>query len=416
MKKSRRLVLVLALLLLTCGLVGGYSAWTIGMNYIEPLGPAGSPQIKFVIQPGETTAQIGDALVAQKIISNALAFRLWARYKGLDHDLQAGAYELSASMTIPQIVQTLQFSSPIEHWATVIDGDRIWQIASVFAKNTELQDFNSADFVKIAQTGVYTNASGKSVSLSSEYWFLNHDQQDGTAPDFALEGYLFPDSFLVDQDTTAADVIHLMLNDLGEHLCPGPTNQPGAYLNNEQACEAHAAQDPTTHQSIFALLKKNYSDADGASMADKLFHALTLASIVEREALTPADDQGIAAVYYKRYLVSKGELQVGPGQAGVQNFQSDPTVEYSLGTASNPWPQLQDAGTNYNSGPYNTYHTTGLPPGPICSPSWEALSATINPPNTPYFFFFGDKNGIIRYAQTYQEQLDNYQKYGLPNS
>src|SRR5215831_294585 len=104
MNKLHRLILVLALLLLTCGLVGGYSAWTIGLNYIEPGGPAGSPQILFVIKDGESTAQIGDDLVAQKIITNALAFRLWARYKGLDHKLRPGVYQLSASMTIPEIV------------------------------------------------------------------------------------------------------------------------------------------------------------------------------------------------------------------------------------------------------------------------------------------------------------------------
>ncbi|HEY7355845.1 MAG TPA: endolytic transglycosylase MltG [Ktedonobacterales bacterium] len=416
MKKRQRLALALALLLMTCGLVGGYGAWTIGLNYIQPAGPAGSPQIPFVIQPGETTAQIGDDLVAKKIISNALGFRLWARYKGLDHSIKAGVYQLSASMTIPEIVDKLQNFIPNEFQVKVFDGERIFQIVKDFASETRLQKFNSDDFLQIAKTGVYTNAAGKSVALASEYWFLNHDKQAGTAPNFALEGYLFPDFFEVDQDATAADIVHMMLNDFGEHLCPGPDGHPDAYLNDEQQCEAHPTQDPKTHQSIFDLLKKNYSDADGKNMADKLFHALTLASIVEREALTASDDQGIAAVYYKRYLVSKGALQIKPGQEGVQKFQSDPTVSYSLGTADNAWPPVRSAGDTYNSGPYNTYHTVGLPPGPICSPAWAAVAATINPPSTPYFFFFGDKKGIIRYAQTYQEQLANYQKYGLPTS
>jgi UPF0755 protein len=414
MRKKQRLALALALVLMACGLAGGYSAWTIGLNLVQPAGPPGSPQIKVIIQKGETTAQIGDDLVAKHLISNALAFRLWARYKGLDHHLQAGAYELSASMTIPEIVNTLQFSSPIEFWVTIIDHERIWEIVKDFANQQQLQRFSSDDFIKIAKTGTYTDTSGKTVSLASEYWFLNHGKQAGTAPDFALEGYLFPDSFLVESDTTAADIIHLMLNDFGEHLCPGPDNQPDAYLNNEAQCVAHAAQDPATHQSIFDLLKKNYSDADGKDLADKFFHALTIASIVEREALSASDDQGIAAVYYKRYLVSKGELQPKPGQEGVEKFQSDPTVSYSLGTPDNAWPPVKNAGGSYDSGPYNTYHTVGLPPGPICSPAWVAILAAINPPKTPYFFFFGDKAGKIIYSQTYQEQLQNIQKYGLP--
>ncbi len=414
MRTKRRLAQILTLILMVCGLVGGFSAWTIGLNLVQPAGPPGSPAVEFTIQPNESTSEIGDALAAQKLITSALAFKLWARYKGLDHQLQAGVYEISASMTIPQIVDTFLSAPLIEFKITVLDGERIWQIAKNFADQPMLQKFDSATFVQIAKTGTYTDATGQTVALSSEYWFLNHDQQAGVAPDFALEGFLFPDTFRVASDTTAADVVHKMLNDFGYQLCPGPDNQPYAYLNNEQQCEAHAAQDPMTHQSLFDLLKKNYSDADGKSMADKLFHALTLASIVEREALTADDDQGIAAVYYKRYLVSKGELQVGAGQAGVQNFQSDPTVSYGLGTPDNPWPPVVNAGDSYNDGPYNTYHTVGLPPGPICSPAMAALLAAINPPNTPYYFFFGDKDGKIIYATTYAEQLANYQKYGLP--
>ncbi len=411
MRRKQRLVLALALVLMACGLVGGFSAWTVGLNIIQPAGPPGSPTITFVIQKGESTAQIGDALAAQKIINNALAFRLWARYKGLDHSLQAGAYNLSASMTIPEIVQKLQTSSPIEFPVTVIEGDRIWQIAKRFADQTQLQQFKSADFIKIAQTGTYTNAAGKSVSLASEYWFLNHGKQAGTAPKFALEGFLFPDSFLVPQDATAADAIHLLLNDFGEHLCPGPSGQADAYLKNEQQCEAHAAQDPATHQSIFALLKKNYSNADGAAMADKLYHALTLASIVEREARTHADRQGIASVYFNRYLIGKGERQTT--EFGVNHLQADPTLQYALGTPAQPWPQLQQAGNTYHLGAYDTYQNPGLPPGPICSPGADALMQSFNPAKSAHLYFITGKDGQTHYADTAAQQQENIQKYGV---
>lgn len=412
MRKKQRLALALALMLMACSLVGGFSAWTVGLNIVQPAGPPGSRTILFVIKEGETTAQIGDALVAQKIINNALAFRLWARYAGLDHKLQAGAYQVSASMTIPEIVSTFLTDKPVEHLVTVPEGERIWQIASQFAAEPVLQKFNSDDFIKIAQTGTYTDATGKSVALTSEYWFLNHGEQAGRLPNFALEGYLFPDSFLVDQDTTTADAIHLLLNDFVEHLCPGPNGQPDAYRNNEQQCEAHPAQDPATHQSIFDLLKKNYSDADGKSMADKLFHALTLASIVEREARTHEDRQGIASVYYNRYLISKGERQTG--EFGVNHLQADPTLQYALGTPAHPWPQLQQAGNTYNLGPYDTYQNAGLPPGPISSPGADALTQSINPENTPYLYFITGKDGKTHYARTIAEQQQNIQKYGLP--
>ena len=411
MRKKQRLAFALVLVLMICGLTGGFSMWTAGMNIVQPFGPPGSPLVRFIIQQGETTAQIGDDLVAQKIISNALAFRLWARYKGLDHNLQAGAYELSASMTIPEIVDKLQTSSPIEKWVTIAEGERIWQIASHFAAQADLQKFNSADFVKIAQTGTYTDASGKTVSLASHYWFLNHDKQAGTAAKFALEGYLFPDTYLVPEEYTAVDVIQMMLNDFGAQLCPGPSNQPDAYLSNEQQCEAHAQVDPATQKSIFDLLKQHYSNADGASMADKLYHALTLASIVEREARTHADRQGIASVYYNRYLVRKGERQTSEG--GVNHLQADPTLQYALGTPDQPWPQLQQGGSTYQLGAYDTYQNPGLPPGPICSPGADALMQTINPESTTYLYFITGKDGATHYASTYAEQQQNINKYGV---
>ncbi len=411
MKTKHRLILVLALLLLTCGLVGGYSAWTIGLNYIEPVGPAGAHSILFIIKDGETTAQIGDDLVAQKIIANSLAFRLWARYKGLDHKLQAGAYQISASMTIPEIVGIFLMDSPVEHLVTIPEGDRIWQIASIFAAQPILQKFSSATFIKIAQTGAYTDATGKSVALASEYWFLNHDQQNGAAPTFALEGYLFPDSYLVDQDSTTADIVHQMLNNLGEKLCPGPNGQPDIYLNSEQQCEAHPALDPATNQSIFALLKKHYSDADGKSMADKLDHALTLASIVQRETRTDAARQGVTSVYYNRYLVGKGELT--PPEGGLNLLQADPTLQYALGTPAQPWPQLTQGGSTYHLGTYDTYQNPGLPPGPISSPGAAAFLQSINPAKTDYFYFITGADHQNHYATTSAQQQQNIAKYGL---
>ncbi|HEU5200000.1 MAG TPA: endolytic transglycosylase MltG, partial [Ktedonobacterales bacterium] len=232
MRKRQRLVIVFILVvMLGCGALG-FSAWTVGVNIFQSAGPPGSPTVNFVIKDGESTAQIGDDLQAQGLIRNALAFRLWARYKGLDRRLQAGAYPISASKTIPDIVDIFLSASPSEFWVTIPDGLRVWQIASKFAKTTELINFKSNAFVQIAQTGNYTDATtGKTVSLASQYWFLNHDQQDNTAPNFALEGYLFPDTYLVPLDASAADTIKLMLNDFGEKLCPGPDNKPDSYLN-----------------------------------------------------------------------------------------------------------------------------------------------------------------------------------------
>jgi UPF0755 protein len=423
-RRRQRLIVIILLLLLACGGACGFGVWTVTINLFQAAGPPGSPTITFVIREGETTAQIADDLQAKGLIRNALAFRLWARYQGLDTRLQPGAYQLSASMTIPQIVDTFLTGSPDAIWVTIPEGFRIIQMAPRFAAKTDLLNFKPDVFIQIAQTGSYTDTNGKTISLASQYWFLKHNPQGnaGSAPnrikcsaacDGALEGYLFPSTYLVPLEATASDVIKLMLNTFGEQLCPGPANQPDAYLANEQQCEAHGAiLDRAGHQTIFDLLQKKYGNTDSKNMADKLYHALTLASIVEREARTHADRQGIASVYYKRYRVSTGELT--PPEGGLSLLQADPTLQYWLGTTTTPWPQLQQGGSQYPTNPYNTYQIEGLPPGPICSPGFDALTQAINPPNTPYFYFITGRDGATHYASTYQEQQQNIQQYGQP--
>ncbi len=422
MRNRKRLVLVLMLILVVvCGSAGGFAVWT-GVSLFESAGPASAPTITFIIREGETAADIADGLQAKGLIKNTLAFRLWARYQNLDQRLQAGAYQLSASMTIPEIINTLLTASPLEIWVTIPEGFRIIQIAQRFAAQQQLANFNAKEFIQIAQTGSYTDTNGKTVALASQYWFLSHAPQGsaGGAPntikcsescDGALEGFLFPSTYLVPLEDYAADVIKIMLNTFGEQLCPGPANQPDAYLANEQQCVAHGAiLDQSSHQTVFDLLQKNYGTTDSKNLADKLYHALTLGSIVEREARTHADRQGIASVYYKRYRISTGEL--APPEAGLSLLQADPTLQYWLGTSDNPWPQLQQGGSTYSVNPYDTYQIEGLPPGPICAPGLDALTQAINPLNTPYFYFITGKDGMTHYARNYQEQQNNINQYG----
>ncbi len=423
-KRGPRVALIVLLLMLACGGAAGFGVWTVVVNLFQSAGPPGSPNVPFVIREGENTAQIADDLQAKGLIRNAFAFRVWARYQGLDTRLKPGEYTLNASMTIQEIVNTLLAGSPDQIWVTIPEGFRIIQMPARFTAKQELVDFKAADFVQIAQTGTYTDNNGKTVALASQYWFLNYNPQgsQGGTPgsikctatcDGALEGYLFPDTYLVPLNATAADVIHLMLNDFGENLCPGPKSKPDMYLANEQQCEAHgAALNASSQQTVFDLLQKNYGNTDSKTMADKLRHALTLGSIVEREARTHADRQGIAAVYYKRYRVSTGELE--PPEAGLSLLQADPTLQYWLGTDATPWPQLQQGGNEYDVNPYDTYKVEGLTPSPICNPGFDAIAQAINPPNTPYYYFIAGRDGKTHYARNLDEQNQNIQQYGQP--
>ncbi len=402
-----RLAVLILLLALSCGGSLGFGAVEIGLSLFESAGDATSPVVLFVIQPGETTAQVASDLEQQGLIHNATAFRLWARWKGLDPNLEAGAYHLSASMTIPQIIDLLLRATPDAIWVTIPEGYRLYQIAQRFAAQSSLPNFDPDAFLTSAETGNFDGAQN--------YWFLRHDPQgpSGGKAKAALEGYLFPSTYLIPINADTNEVLQMMLSGFGQQLCPGPPGHPDAYLASEQQCEAHAViVNQAKHLTVFDLLNSHYSDADGKSMADKLYHALTLASIVERESRTHQDRQGIASVYYKRYLVSKGELT--PPEAGLDHLQADPTLQYALGTPKAPWPQLQKSGAQYHLGAYDTYQMPGLPPSPICSPGADALTQAINAAATPYYYFITTRKGTTVYARNYAEQLHNIAKYGTP--
>ncbi len=403
---SPRMAIALLLIALVLGGSLGFSVFALSTALLQAAGNSDAPVVLFVIQPGESTGQIADDLESQGLIHNATAFKLWARFKNLDTQLEAGAYHLSASMTIPDIVDLLLHATPDERWVTIPEGYRATQIAQVFS-SSGLSAFNAAAFLQSVQTGTFNGAQ--------HFWFLRHDHQSvkSAKPTTALEGYLFPAKYLVPLNADANQVITLLLDTFGEQLCPGPTNKPDAYLADEQQCKGHGrVLDAAAHKTVFDLLSSHYSNADGVSLADKLYHALTLASITEREARTHADRQGITAVYYNRYLVSKQELKAPEG--GLNRLQADPTLQYALGNANTPWPPLTKAGNDYHLGPYDTYQNAGLPPGPICSPGLDALEQAINPAHTPYFYFIAGKDGATHYARNYAEQQQNIARYGLP--
>ena len=130
-----------------------------------------------------------------------------------------------------------------------------------------------------------------------------------------------------------------------------------------------------------------------------LEEAVILASIVQREAMDRIELPTIASVFYNR-------LAIG------MKLDSDPTVQYAVGTDTHGGPWWKNSLTrddlNLDS-PYNTYLYPGLPPGAICNPSREALKAVAFPAQTPYLYFRAACDGSFRhkFAETYEEHLQN---------
>jgi UPF0755 protein len=147
-------------------------------------------------------------------------------------------------------------------------------------------------------------------------------------------------------------------------------------------------------EALTDSIRKGYANHDLS-----LAQAVTLASIVQREAILPEEQPMIASVFYNRLA------------AGMK-LDSDPTVQYALGynTKQRTWwtNPLSTDDLKINS-PYNTYQVPNLPPGPISNPSLSALQAVAYPAQSPYYYFRAacDGSGRHEFARTYEEHLNN---------
>jgi UPF0755 protein len=338
-----------------------YYAWTIVTDIFQPVSsPEAGRTIPVEIKNGETTAQIADDLQSKGLIRNALAFRVWARIKGLDTQLQAGGYNhLNTSMTISDIIDQLLTTSPDVFYVTIPEGYRIEQIARVFA-GAGLVKFNEQDFLK------YTKHPDQFPD-AAKYPVLKL-----IPPGHSMEGLLFPATYDMPVNATAQDAVNRMLTAFNDYV-------------------------------------QKY-DLVARARANKLneYQMVILASLIQREIVNNGDAPGVAGVYWNRLM-----NDVPNDTAGY--LGSDPSVQYARDSQNPPsqyWLPLQDAGKNVaTNSAWNTYLNQGLPPTPICSPGLVTLQAAASPAMSGYFYFLSTKTGTIVYAKTYQEFQQDVQKY-----
>ncbi len=318
--------------------------------------PAGSDDtpITFTVEPGESVAEIAGSLKALGLIQDVDLFRRYVQYKGLDASIQAGTYTLRKTMTIPEIARTLQHAAAPEQQVTIPEGRRMEEVAELVARQTTI---DAASFLQMAQVG------WRGTELVAAHPILAQIPLTAT-----LEGYLFPDTYRLPEEATAYDLIARMVANFERQVTP-------------EIQAAIAAQGLTLHQGI------------------------TLASIVEREAVLDEERPVIAGVYYNR-------LRDG------WPLSACPTVQYALGYRPDEgtwWKhQLFFEDLEVDS-PYNTYRHTGLPPAPIASPGLASIRAVAFPAETPYYFFMVDctkEDGSHLFAKTEAEHLTNFQMCG----
>ena len=177
-------------------------AWNSATEIFQPANAHNTKAISITVSKGETTAEIADDLQSKGLIRNALAFRAWARVKGLDTQLEPGVYNnLTPSMTISDITDQLLNAQPAEAVVLVKEGWRLEQIAHAFANTTpKLVKFNPDDFLKYTKN-VDQFPDAKNQPILS---ILPQGQK-------SLEGLLFPATYYVPIDADANYVVDLLL-------------------------------------------------------------------------------------------------------------------------------------------------------------------------------------------------------------
>jgi UPF0755 protein len=318
--------------------------------------------MQFVVQPGSTARTIAENLQNAGLISDARLFEAYVRVNGLAENLQAGAYTLSPSMTPVEIAKTLQHAIAPSITVTIPEGWRLEQTADALSAAGTV---DGAGYLRLSSDSGWRPQPDEGSQESVSYDFL-----DTLPAGASLEGYLYPDSYqLLKERATASDLLSRQLENFARLALP-------AY---EQAV------------------------AEGSTKLS-LHEVVTLASIVEREAVLDEERPIIAGVYLNR-------LENGT------KLDADPTVQYAMGyqAASHQWWKTPVTLEEYGQveSPYNTYLHEGLPPGPIASPGIRSIRAVLYPAQHDYIYFVAlpDGSGRHAFSRTYEEHLENVRRY-----
>ncbi len=276
----------------------------------------------FVIEQGETLDGIINNLSKENLIRNRVVFYLIVKQKGIERKIQAGDFRLTPAMDAYEIAEELTHGT-LDIWVTIPEGMRKEEIAEILSEKVGISE---TEFNQLA-----------------------------------VEGYLYPDTYLIPKGATAQRIIEILT----------------------------------------AQMDTNYTKVEAAAIQKGLskHEVLTLASLVEREASGPDDRQEIANIIYKR-LLEDWPLQI------------DATIQYALGyqPGEKKWWTQRLTQAHYKSvdSPYNTYLNTGLPPGPIGAPRIESMEAVVNAdPTTKNWFYYHDKNGNVYFTEELDEHESN---------
>ena len=345
----RPFTIFLCACVLTAGILS--TAWKyVYSNYVMPPDPEDTTEVEFVVKRGSSVSSIARQLKEADLVRNKGVFQYLSELIGKGHQLKAGTYTLSRSMTLTQIIDTLaqgDGGTDVMKF-TIVEGLSVEGIAQSLV---DQKVFASADrFLELCRTGE---------GIKDKYDFIADVANKGDEGRiYLLEGYLYPDTYEIYVGSSEETVIGKMLDRMNVIYGAGYTSR---------AEELNMSMD----------------------------QVVTLASIIEKEGKHDTFDK-VSAVFHNRLEGDNGEV----GNA----LQSDATIHYAMALMGL---EDKDFSTDLDS-PYNTYLHVGLTPTPIANPGLASLQAALNPESHNYYYYvLNPATGAHQFSTT-QEEHEQY--------
>ena len=360
-KKSKAkgcLVTVLVLLVLVAG--GGYFGYGYVQDSLKPVDASSKDYVTVQIPDGANVQEIGSTLEKSGLVKHGLIFSLYAKYYS-HANLKSGYYNLKKSMSTDELIQELEkggtpeAQAPVLANLTIPEGYTLEQIAQTVGQlQGEFKEPLTAEaFLAKAQDETFIS------QLVSKYPnLLGSLPTKDSGVRYRLEGYLFPATYTIKDSTTVESLIDEMV----------------------------AAMDKAMSPYYATIKEKNLT----------VNELLSIASLVEKEGAKTEDRKQIAGVFYNR-------LNVG------MPLQSNIAILYAQGKLGQKISLADDAGIDTTiDSPYNVYTHLGLMPGPVDSPSSDAIEASVNQTKSEYLYFVANvEDGKVYFATTKEEHDQN---------
>ena len=365
-KKKFRFVRFLVTLLILLALlgVGGFYGYRYAESALQPVDPSSKQFVKVYIPNGANSQEIGSILEKSGLVKHGLLFTAYVKYKNYS-DLKSGYYNLQKSMSTEDLIKALQVGGTPEPQEvifanlTIPEGYTLEQISHAVG---QLQgDFKEpltaeAFMAKIQDENFIAQEVAKYPKL------LESLPAKDSGVRYRLEGYLFPATYSIKESTTIESLIDEMLATMDKNLSP------------------HYA----------TIKEKNLT----------VNELLTIASLVEKEGAKTEDRKLIAGVFYNR-------LNLG------MPLQSNIAILYAEGKLGQKISLADDVAIDTTiDSPYNVYTNIGLMPGPVDSPSLDAIESSINQTKSDNLFFVANvQDGKVYFAATKEEHDKNVEEH-----